>query len=99
MGTLCFASVSEGKILHVPSEYDTIQSAIDAASDGDEVVVADGIYTGDGNKNLEFLGKAITVRSENGPENCIIDCESSGRGFYFHHDEDSSSVVKGIYNS
>lgn len=96
MGTLCFASVSEGKILHVPSEYDTIQSAIDAASDGDEVVVADGIYTGDGNKNLEFLGKAITVRSENGPENCIIDCESSGRGFYFHHDEDSSSVVKGF---
>jgi len=87
---------AKAAVLHVPSEYDTIQAAIDAASDGDEVVVADGIYTGDGNKNLDFLGKAITARAENGPENCIIDCESSGRGFRFHNGEDGASVVRGF---
>ncbi|MFQ6043235.1 MAG: right-handed parallel beta-helix repeat-containing protein [Candidatus Poribacteria bacterium] len=96
LGIFCFANISEGKILHVPSEYDTIQLAINAASDGDFVAVADGIYSGDGNKNIDFLGKAITVRSENGPDNCVIDCEKSGRGFYFHNGEAETSVLKGF---
>ena len=59
-------------------------------------MVADGTYTGDGNKNLDFNGKAITVQSENGPENCIIDCEGDGRGFYFHSAEEFDSVVSGF---
>ncbi len=41
------------------------------------MLVADGIYTGEGNRDIDFLGKAITVRSENGPESCIIDCQGS----------------------
>jgi hypothetical protein len=61
-----------------------IQIAITAAaanaSPPDEIVVADGIYTGTGNKDLDFGGKIIKLRSENGPANCIIDCEGSGRG-------------------
>ncbi len=77
-------------------DYLTIQAGIDAASDGDEVVVCDGVYTGPGNKNLDFGGKAITVRSENGPDNCIIDCENDGRGFYFHNDETADALVDGF---
>lgn len=83
--------------LHVPSQYSTIQAAINAARPGDTVLVADGTYTGDGNRNIDFLGKAITVRSENGnPETCIIDCENSARGFYFHSGEGSGSVLEGM---
>jgi hypothetical protein len=83
--------------LYVPSvQYVTIQSAIDDANNGDVVIVADGTYTGSGNKEIDFAGKAITVRSENGPDSCIIDCGNSGRDFYFHSGEDVNSVVEGF---
>jgi hypothetical protein len=84
----------------VPSQYPTIQAAIDAAVDGDVVIVADGVYTGTGNRDIDFLGKALTVRSENGPANCIIDCQASAsnkhRGFYFHTNETAASVLDGF---
>ncbi len=81
----------------VPAEYPTIQSAIDDCNDGDEVVIATGTYTGEGNRDISFHGKAITVRSENGPENCIIDCQQLGRGFYFHNGEDANSINRWFY--
>ena len=86
-----------GATINVPTEqHPTIQAGIDAAVDGDTVLVADGTYTGDGNKNLDFNGKAITVKSENGPVTTIIDCEDSGGGFYFHNGEGNDSVVSGF---
>ena len=86
-----------GATINVPTaEYLTIQAGIDAAVDGDTVLVADGTYTGTGNKNLDFKGKAITVISENGPENTIIDCEKNGRGFNFQSGEGPTSVVSGF---
>ena len=85
------------RTLHVPAEYATIQEAIDASLDlGDIVLIADGTYTGLGNKDLVCNGRAITVRSENGPDTCIIDCEYNGRGFLFECSEGPDSVVEGL---
>jgi parallel beta-helix repeat protein len=85
----------------VPDDYPTIGAAVGASNDGDEVIVSDGIYTGDGNRDIDFLGKAITVRSENGHNNCIICCNGTEaephRGFYFHSGEDANSIIEGIY--
>ncbi|MHC4122363.1 MAG: InlB B-repeat-containing protein, partial [Planctomycetota bacterium] len=94
---LVLVGVTGAATLQVPgATYPTIQSAIDAAVNGDEVVVADGIYSGVGNTNINFNGKAITVRSANGPENCIIDCNDAGNAFYFYSQETTSSVVDGF---
>jgi len=62
--------------------------------------VLDGLYTGDGNHDIDFRGKAITVRSMNGPRDCIIDCGGhpgmDPRGFYFHSYEKRDSLVSGF---
>lgn len=95
-GDATIVEAERAKVIFVPGDYLTIQEGIDAASDGDIVLVADGTYKGTGNKNLDFGGKAITVTSENGAENCIIDCESEGRGFCFYKRESSDSILDGF---
>jgi len=92
--------------------FDSIQEGIDAAVDDDEVVVLPGIYTGDGNRDLDYSHglpdgetRAITVRSidPNNPEvvdATIVDCggtkEEPHRGFYFHSGENVNSVLAGL---
>ena len=74
----------------------TIQAALDAASAGDEIVVADGVYTGAGNRNLNFFGKDLTLRSENGADACTIDCERQGFAFDFRNGETAAALVDGF---
>ncbi len=83
-------------ILHVPGDYPTIQAGMDAAQAGDTVLVADGIYTGPGNKNLIYTGVPLTLRSENGAENCIIDCEGVGAAFFLALDEPPDFIIDGF---
>ena len=101
---LVFASLVVGRTIFVdddgPADFNNIQAAIDDANDGDMVIVADGVYTGEGNRDIDFKGKAITVQSENGPENCIIDCNGTRaeghRGFKFVSGEGQNSVLDGF---
>lgn len=68
------SGVAGSGIIRVPEDYPNIQAGIDAAVDGDTVLVADNIYF----DNIRFKGKAITVASY-----FIIDGDTSwtaGRG-------------------
>jgi parallel beta-helix repeat protein len=85
--------------------FDAIQEAIDAAFDGDTVIVLQGTYTGSGNRDIDFGGKALTVRSidpndSNVVAATIIDCNGTEsephRGFYFHDGEDPNSALDGF---
>jgi predicted outer membrane repeat protein len=82
-------------------DYPTIQAAIDAVHPSGVVELADGVFTGSGNRDLSFGGKAITVRSQSGdPELCIIDCQGTPsvehRGFVFNSGEGSSSLLENL---
>ncbi|MBN2593726.1 MAG: C10 family peptidase [Sedimentisphaerales bacterium] len=89
----------DGSIDH---PFDAIQEAIDMAFSQDTVVVMPGIYTGRGNRDLDFDGKAITVRGEdpNNPNLVIINAEGTAenphRGFVFHRYETPNSVLTGL---
>jgi hypothetical protein len=83
-------------VLHVPDDCATIGEAIAIAQDGDMVLVADGVYTGPGNRNLNFGGRDLIVCSANGPENCIIDCEELGRAFTLENGETRDAVIEGF---
>ncbi len=85
---------------NVPLTYPTIQAGIDSAQERDTVLVAPGTYTGDGNRDLTFRGKHVILKSENGPETTIIDCEAGPMnahwGIYLHDSEDSQAVIDGF---
>ena len=44
-------------------DFTTIQAAVNDSNTGDTIIVQPGQYTGDGNRDIRFLGKAITVQS------------------------------------
>jgi len=78
-------------------DFPTIQEAIDAASHGDIIELNSGTFTGPGNWDLDYLGKAITIRSASGnAETCIIDGGGRHRGFYLHSSEFPSTVLQEV---
>lgn len=70
----------------------SIQVAINASSDGDEIVVADGTYPG----GLSFGGRRIVLRSGGGPDVCRIDCQGISRGLFAVDGETTETVLEGF---
>jgi hypothetical protein len=76
--------------------FDKIQEGLDAADDGDTVLVADGTYIGAGNKELDFAGKSVVLRATSGAASTTIDCGGSGRAFDFDDGETAGTAVIGF---
>ena len=84
-------------VINVPSDYPTIQGAVDASSDGDEIIVAPGTYINHlETPVVDMLGKAITLRASGSPEETIIDGLNSTRGVSCWADETATTVIEGF---
>jgi len=88
-----------GEMLLVPSEYATIQDAINASEDGDTVLVAPGTYV----ENINYSGKNIVIGSyfltygmDYFIEQTIIDGNQDGSVVTFNNGEDSTAVLDGF---
>ncbi len=77
-------------------DYLTIQEGLDAADSGDTVLDHPGTYTGHLNRDLDFGGRGITLRSSSGAESTVINCQDAGRAVLFDDGEDSLAVLSGL---
>lgn len=89
--TTCFAPRVFAQTLLVPSEYNTIDDAIDEAEDGDVVIVSSGTY----NETLD-IRKNIELRSEGGAAETIIDGGGDGTVVLIANTKISSTGVPKI---
>lgn len=68
--------------------YATLQAAVNNAKAGDTITLAAGTYAGSGNRDIDFGGKALSVKSAGGAGQTTIDCGGSikenHRGFNIH---------------
>lgn len=86
------AGVQAQSVIHVPGDQATIQAAINAAANGDTVLVGPGTYV----ENINFLGKQITVTSSGGSSVTIIDGGGNGSVVTFGGGETNSAVLSGF---
>lgn len=89
------ASLARADVLSVcqngSGDFLLIEDAMVAAHDGDVIELCDG-YHPDSDYRIEFLGKAVTLRSASGDP---LSCRMGGR-FYVHQGEGNDTRIEGI---
>ncbi len=71
---------------------DSLQAAINAAVNGDEIIVAPGTYF----ETINFLGKAVWLHSSDGPEVTIIDAQQTGIVVTCDSGEGADTILDGF---
>ena len=96
VASLVLAGTTFGDTINVPADYPTIQGAIDASSDGDEINIAAGTYY---EYNLNPSGKAITIQGTlngDGTLATTIDAQQNGNVFTIVSGEDNETVIQNL---
>jgi predicted outer membrane repeat protein len=82
-------------------DFPTIQAAVSASIEGDIILLTDGTFRGDGNRDIVFPAYRINLHSESGnAAACVIDCEGSAgsphRAFVFSAGDWADTMVNDI---
>jgi hypothetical protein len=87
---IALTTTARASTLHV---YDgSIQAAIDGATDADKIIVHPGTYS----ELIDFSGKAITLRSSDGPDVTILDGRGEGPVVRCQNNEGPDTVLEGF---
>ena len=79
-------------VIYVPSEQPTIQAGVNAAAEGDTVIVAPGIYS----ESVLLYGGPMTLRSQGGPTMTIIDAIGFSQGFLVYGTVGEGTILRGF---
>lgn len=90
--TLMLTAIGFSATIYVPDDHPTIQEALNAAVDGDTIIVRAGRYS----ENIDFSAKAVNLRSEAGPDATVIDGNQSGIAVAFDSRESRDSIIDGF---
>src|SRR6185436_8814935 len=74
------------------SPFQNLRDGLRASLSTDTLIVRDGVYAGELNRELAMNGRDIIVRSENGPDGCILDCQHLERAFHLENSGESPAV-------
>ncbi|MEN6428910.1 MAG: right-handed parallel beta-helix repeat-containing protein [Phycisphaerales bacterium] len=90
-------ALAAGATRKVPSEYSSIQAGIDAATDGDTVLVAPGIYY----ETINFGGKDIVVTGTDPNDPgivgyTVINADQDGSAVTFENGETPAAMLRGF---
>jgi len=94
-GMMVVANIVNGQsTIRVPTDYPTIQAAINAASvlTNDTILVSPGVY----NESVNFNGKAVLLIGADGPVATLINPPAGSSAITFSTGESSNSVVSGF---
>lgn len=92
LGSMLVITPCVSATINVPVDESTIQAAIDAAADGDVILVAPGTYQ----ERIDFQGKTISLISQQGATSTIIDGQSLGTVITMESGEGADSVIEGF---
>ena len=84
--------LSAQRVLEVPSQYKTIQAAINAAKDNDTILVAPGTYR----ENVVFNQNSVNLKSKGGAFETIIDGNKKGSVVAFPGGSGPGSTIDGF---
>jgi predicted outer membrane repeat protein len=94
------ASLLHAGVIKIPADYPTIQAGITAAVPGDTILLAPGVYTGAGNRDIMIPSKKFCLLSEAGAAATIIDCQGTvsdqHQAFRFTSGGGTSHTIEGI---
>ncbi len=92
-------TLNENRIINVPSDYSTIQQALNSSIVGDTILVQPGIY----NENIDFyehniiLGSLFILTGDSSyMYTTIIDGDYSGSVLLFNGSQDSTTIITGF---
>ena len=78
------------------ADFDNIQDAINASSDGDAILVMPGTYTSNGNSVITLPNHGISIIGSGGAATTIVDGQDARRGLIGNGGGDNGTVIEGL---